>query len=599
MLSTISKRIIAILKNLPSEPGVYQFYDIKGKIIYVGKAKSLKNRVRSYFHNNQIGKTKVLVKKIFNIKFIIVETEHDALLLENNLIKKYKPPYNILLKDDKTYPWICIKKERFPRVVVTRNIINDGSEYFGPYTSRKMVNTLIELINKIFNLRNCIYDLSVTNVFKKKYTTCLEYHINNCEGPCEGKESEEDYNLKIKQIKKILNGNISAVINYLNNLMINYSNNLDFENADFIKKKIFDLNFYQSKSTVVNPKISNLDVFSLYSTKTSYFVNYFNVSNGSIIQGYTVEAHSKLEESEEDVLKHIITELKIRFNSNNKNIICTHNINLPGLIINNPIRGDKKKLLDLSFRNAKYFALEKNNFKISTKENSSLRILEDLKTKFNLKDLPIHIECFDNSNIQGYNPVSSCVVFKNGKPCKQEYRHFNIKSVKGPDDYASMKEVLNRRYTKLLKEKKPLPQLIIIDGGKGQLSSSVEVLKNLGLFGKVAIVGIAKRLEEIFFPGDSNPMYIDKRSECLKLIQFLRNEAHRYAINHHRNKRSLSMLGSDLDNIKGIGAVSKKRLLIKFKSVKGIMNASIKEIENCIGVSKGKVVYEYYKKNKS
>jgi len=595
MSSTISEHIKLILKDLPKDPGVYQYFDENGKILYVGKAKNLRNRVRSYFIGEQFGKTKVLVKKVSTIKYIIVETEQDALLLESNLIKKYRPPYNILLKDDKTYPWICIKNERFPRVISTRRMIKDGSSYFGPYTSVKMVNTLLDLIYKLFPLRNCNYDLAQNNIDSNKYKVCLEYHIGNCKGACESYELEEDYQIKIEQIKNILKGNIKSVTSYLKELMLEYSANLEFEKADEIKEKYIQLENYQARSTVVSPSISNIDVFSLFVSEHGYFVNYFKVLNGSIIQGYTVEVMPKLDESEEDVLVYTISDLRIRFSSTTKEIVSSHIIKYPGLKITHPERGDKRKLLDLSLRNAKYFALEKGSLKIKRKEDSHIRILKEMQEKLHLSELPTHIECFDNSNIQGTHPVSACVVFKDGKPSKKDYRHFNIKTVIGPDDFASMEEALTRRYSRLLKEDQPLPQLIIIDGGKGQLSSSVKALDNLGLMGKIAIVGIAKRLEEIFFPGDQFPIYLDKRSECLKVIQHLRNEAHRFGITHHRNRRSKSMTLSELDNIVGIGEASKRLLLTRFKSVKRISHSSVSELESCLSKSRSKLVFEYFK----
>ncbi len=596
MAINISEHIKLILKDLPKDPGVYQYFDENGNILYIGKAKILKNRVKSYFVGEQFGKTKVLVKKIFTIKYIIVETEQDALLLESNLIKKYRPPYNILLKDDKTYPWICIKNERFPRVISTRRIIKDGSSYFGPYTSVRMVNTLLDLIYKLFSLRNCNYDLAQININSNKYKVCLEFHIGNCKGACESYESEEAYLVKIDQIKSILKGNIKSVTSYLRDVMLEYSANLDFEKADEIKQKFIQLENYQAKSTVVSPSISNIDVFSLFVSKHGYFVNYFKILNGAIIQGYTVEVIPKLDESEVDVLTYAIFDLRQKFSSISKEIVCSHIIKYPGLKISNPERGDKRKLLELSLRNAKYFALEKSSLIVKRREDSYSRILEEMKTKLHLSELPIHIECFDNSNIQGTHPVSACVVFKNGKPSKKDYRHFNIKTVEGPDDFASMEEALFRRYSRLLRENKPLPQLIIIDGGKGQLSSSVKALDDLGLMGKIAIIGIAKRLEEIFFPGDQFPIYLDKRSECLKIIQHLRNEAHRFGITHHRNRRSKSMTSSELDNIKGIGKESQKLLLIRFKSVKAIKFSSIIELQNCIGQFRGKVVFDYFSK---
>lgn len=598
MTKTVSPHIQSILKDLPDKPGVYQYFDEQGEILYVGKAKVLKNRVKSYFTGEQFGKTRVLVRKIVNIKYIIVETEQDALLLENNLIKKYRPPYNILLKDDKTYPWICIKNEAFPRVFVTRRVIKDGSLYFGPYTSGKMMHTLLDMIYKLFPLRNCNYNLSEENILAKKNKVCLEYHIGNCKGACEGHELESDYQIKIDQIKDILKGNIKTVKSYLKDLMVEFSSNMEFEKAQEMKEKFDQLENYQSRSTVVSPTITNIDVFTLFSSEHGKFINFFKVVNGSIIQGHTVEVKNKLDETDEDVLIHSIIDFRERFSSITKEILCNHKLNIPleGVKVHVPVKGDKKKLLDLSIRNAKYFALEKKSLKIKTNDNKDNRVLKEMQEKLHLSELPVHIECFDNSNIQGTNPVSACVVFKNGKPSKKDYRHFNIKTVEGPNDFASMEEALERRYGRLLREDQPLPQLIIIDGGKGQLSSSVKALDKLGLMGKVAVIGIAKKLEEIFFPGDQYPIYLDKRSECLKVIQHLRNEAHRFGITHHRNRRSKGMTVSELDNINGIGEQSKNTLLRRFKSVKGISGASLSDLESSLGKSKAKIIFDYFNK---
>lgn len=597
MSNLFSKHIQLILSDLPSKPGVYQYYDDKGNILYVGKAKVLKNRVKSYFTGENFGKTKVLVKKISDIKFIIVETEQDALLLENNLIKKYRPPYNIMLKDDKTYPWICIKNERFPRVFSTRKIIKDGSMYFGPYTSVKLMYTLLDFINKLFPLRNCNFQLSEENISKGKFKVCLEYHIGNCLGGCEGYEEESDYLEKIEQIKNILKGNTKEVSGYLKKQMLDYSKELKFEKALVVKEKLDLFENYQARSTIVSPTITNVDVFTIYVSDTGIYVNYFKVVKGAIIQGHTVEVKSKLEEDKEVILGRAIIELRERFSSITKEVITQFKVELPfeELKITVPLKGDKKKLLDLSLRNAKYFALEIRNSKSEIEPGK--RVLLDLKDKLHLKDLPVHIECFDNSNIQGTHPVSACVVFKNGKPSKADYRHFNIKTVEGPDDFASMEEALTRRYSRLLKENASLPNLIIIDGGKGQLSSAVNALTKVGVMGKIAVVGIAKRLEEIYFPGDSFPLYIDKRSECLKLIQYLRNEAHRFGITHHRNRRSKGMIDSELNKIEGVGEKTVNQLLKRFKSVKAIKAATESEISECVGKLKGKKVCNYFKSN--
>lgn len=595
MREKVSEHIQRILNTLPKNPGVYRYYNDEGKILYVGKAKNLKNRVKSYFTGKVFGKTKVLVNKIADIKLIIVPTEQDALLLENNLIKKYRPPYNILLKDDKTYPWICIKKEAFPRVFITRKVIKDGSVYFGPYTSVKMVYTLLKLINGLFKLRTCNYLLDENNIKKEKFKVCLEFHIGNCLGGCEGHELREDYDKKINQIKNILKGNIKQVKDFLIEQMNDFSDKLEFEDAQLMKESLLQIEDYQNKSTVVSNTINNVDVFGLYSDDERYFVNFFKVFDGAIIQSHTAEVKAKLDESKSDILIYYILSLREEFNSNSKDVIIPFelDVQLDGIKFQVPKVGDKKKLIDLSVRNAKFYGLEKKKSDI-TPQIPNERILSDLKKKLHLPNLPRHIECFDNSNIQGSYPVSACVVFKDGKPSKKDYRHFNIKTVEGPDDFASMEEVIERRYTRMLQEGLDLPNLIIIDGGKGQLSSSVKSLEKLGLSGKIPIVGIAKRLEEIFFPGDQFPIYIDKRSESLKLIQFLRNEAHRFGITHHRNRRSKAMIISELDSIVGIGVKTRTDLLSIYKSVDNIKKAGINEVTELVGHSKAKKIFDFF-----
>lgn len=586
-----------IIKILPNKPGVYQYYNSDEVILYIGKAKNLKKRISSYFTKNQIGKTAILVKQIADIKTIVVGSEIEALLLENNLIKKYQPKYNIMLKDDKTYPWICIKNERFPRIFSTRNIVKDGSDYYGPYASVKMMNTVLGLIRELYTLRNCNYNLSEENVAADKFKVCLEYHIGNCKAPCIAAQSEEDYNNSITQIKSIIRGNINSVMKHLKPLMKEYSQNLEYEKAQLLKERIEVLEKYQSKSVVVSPTINDVDVFSIISDEKYGYVNYLKVINGAIIQGHTIELKKKLEETDDALLQIGIAELRQRFDSNSKEVIVPFK---PEIEVENirflvPQRGDKKKLLELSERNAKYYRLERNKQKsnVSPTKHSD-RILERMQKDLRMKEKPFHIECFDNSNIQGTNPVAACVVFKDAKPSKKDYRHFNIKTVEGPDDFASMTEVIYRRYKRLLDEKEPLPQLIIVDGGKGQLSASLKSIDKLGLRGKITIIGIAKKLEEIYFPGDSIPLYIDKKSESLKVIQYLRNEAHRFGITHHRNKRSKAAITSELDKIEGIGYKTAQQLLWKFKSVARIKKANLKELEAIISKKRAKVVFDYF-----
>lgn len=584
--------------TLPNKPGVYQYYDKDDKLLYVGKAKNLKKRVSSYFtKQHDLGKTRVLVKKIVTIKHIVVDTETDALLLENNLIKKYQPRYNIMLKDDKTYPWICIKKERFPRVFSTRRMIKDGSEYFGPYTSMKTVHTLLELINGLYPLRNCNYDLSLKNIKAKKYKVCLEYHLGNCLGACENHQSEEDYNQSIVAIRNILKGNFKESLSAFKLQMKDFAENLHFEDAQKIKEKIDVLMNYQSKSTIVNPKINNVDVFSIVSDEGYGYVNYLQISYGSIIRSHTLEIKKKLEETDEEILQLAIIELRQRFNSQCKEIYVPFKVNVgENLKIYIPKVGDKKHILDLSIRNAKYYRIERfKQVRITDPNRHENRIMAQMKKDLRLSEEPRHIECFDNSNIQGTNPVAACVVFKNGKPSKKDYRKFNIKTVEGPDDFASMEEVVYRRYKRLLDEKQPLPQLIIIDGGKGQLSSALKSLDKLNLRSKIAIIGIAKRLEELFYPDDPIPLYLDKKSETLKIIQQLRNEAHRFGITFHRNKRSKEALNTTLETIVGIGEKTVVELLKQFKSTQRIKKASFDEIAKVVGPSRAKKIIEHFK----
>ncbi len=594
----MSKASIEIqLKTLPSNPGVYQFYDKDDKILYVGKAKNLKKRVSSYFNKtHEYGKTRVLVKKIVDIKHIVVPTETDALLLESNLIKKLQPRYNVLLKDDKSYPWICIKNERFPRIFSTRRLIKDGSEYFGPYTSMKTVRTLLDLIKGLYPLRTCNYDLSKEKIEAGKYKVCLEYHLGNCNGPCEGHQTISEYDDQIKGIKEIIKGNFKDSLNQFKKQMKHLAAEMQFEEAQKIKEKIDVLENYQAKSTIINPKISNVDVFSIVSDESYGYVNFLQISYGSIIRAHTIEIKKKLVETDKKLLELAIIELRQRFNSNSEEIYVPFEVELEkGLKITIPKLGDKKRILELSERNAKFYRLERfKQIKITDPDRHVNRVMAQMHKDLRLSEEPRHIECFDNSNIQGTNPVAACVVFKNGKPSKKEYRHYNIKTVEGPDDFASMEEVVHRRYRRLLEEDKSLPQLIVIDGGKGQLSSALRSLDRLGLRGKIAIVGIAKRLEEIYYPDDPIPMYLDKKSETLKIIQQLRNEAHRFGITFHRNKRSNAAINSELESIDGIGDKTIEELLKKFKSVKRIKETSIEILIKEVGVSKAEKIYSAF-----
>ncbi|MDG1343700.1 MAG: excinuclease ABC subunit UvrC, partial [Flavobacteriaceae bacterium] len=584
------------LSTMPSEPGVYQFFNKDDKIIYIGKAKNLKKRVSSYFQKN-VGsrKTKNLVKNIHNIKHIVVSSESDALLLENSLIKKYQPKYNILLRDDKTYPWIVIKKESFPRVLTTRRVEKDGSEYFGPFTNYKTVRTIMDIFSNLYSLRTCHYDLRQKNIIENKYKVCLEFHIGNCLGGCEGYQKEEDYNLYISNIRDFLKGNLSSSINYFKNEMKTASDSLHFEKAQTAKEKIELLENYQAKSTVVSSKLNNIDVFSIISDSSHAYVNHLQVAFGRIVRFHNVEIKKKLEETDKKLLLMTLVNLRDKFSSKNSTVISNIEFDkVLGLKFIYPKAGDNKKLLDLSVRNATQFKIEKlKQVQIVDPERHTNRILNQMKIDLRLNKIPTHIECFDNSNIQGSNPVASCIVFKNSKPSKKDYRHFNIKTVEGPDDYASMEEVVYRRYKRMLDEKSILPSLIIIDGGKGQLSSSIKALKKLNLENTIAILGIAKRLEEIFYPNDPIPLYLNKKSETLKVIQQMRNEAHRFAITFHRNKRSKQALISSFDRIPGIGEKTKTALLKRFKSLKKIKETSLDLLISEVGESKAKKLKEF------
>lgn len=596
-----SEHLQNLLKTLPSRPGVYQHLDKDGKVLYVGKAKNLKKRVSSYFsksHDN--ARTYMLVKRIRDIRTIVTETEFDALLLENNLIKEYQPKYNVNLKDDKTYPWICIKNERFPRIFSTRNPVKDGSEYFGPYASVKVMRTVLDLIRQLYNLRTCNLNLSEENVDSGKYKVCLEYHIKNCLGPCEGLQSEEEYMKDIEAAKQIIRGNISAVLRILRSRMDEYAGELRFELAQATKEKADLLQKYQAKSTVVNPSITDVDVFSVISDAEYGYVNYLKIIEGAVVQAHTVELKKKMDEDEATLLELSIPEIRNLFKSTSGEIFLSQEIDLeiPDVRLHVPQRGDKKQLIELSQRNARYHRSERlKNIQIVDPDRHTNRIMQQMKADLRLSVEPRHIECFDNSNIQGSHPVAACVVFRDGKPAKKEYRHFNVKTVEGPDDFASMEEIIHRRYSRIQQEDGDLPQLIIIDGGKGQLGAALKSLELLGLRGKIAIIGIAKRLEEIYFPGDSVPLYLDKRSETLKIIQQARNEAHRFGITFHRQKRSKGAIKSELQNIPGIGPSTIQDLLRKFKSVKGVKAASKEDLESLIGASRTQKIWSYFHEN--
>lgn len=598
-MQDFNDRLKNTLIALPDRPGVYQYYDTEGKLLYVGKAKNLKKRVSSYFHKEQYenGKTAMLVSKIADIRYIVVATELEALLLENTLIKQYQPRYNIKLRDDKTYPWICISNERFPRVFSTRNVVDDGSLYFGPYASVKVMNTALEFFRKLFPLRTCRFNLSPENIEKKKFKICLEYHIGNCKGPCEGLQNETEYNEAIASIHHIIKGNIGGVIRSIRTQIHEHAKELHFEAAHALKVKLEMLERYQAKSTVVNPAIDNVDVFAFVAEEKAAFVNFLKVSNGCIVQGHTIELRKTLDETPVEMLEMAIAEMRSRFNSSSSEIIVPFALEteMPGIEITIPQRGDKKKLLELSERNLDVYLKEKaRQESLTDPERHTRRILQTMMKDLRLKEEPRHIECFDNSNFQGDFAVSAMTVFKDAKPSKKDYRHFNVQTVQGPDDFATMEEVIYRRYKRVQEEAQAMPQLIVIDGGKGQLSAAVTSLEKLGLRGSVAIIGIAKRLEEIYYPDDSVPLYLDKKSETLRIIQHIRDEAHRFGITHHRKKRSKGTIKTELTGIDGISDTTAKKLLSAFKSVKQIRETGEAELAAVVGPAKAKLVFTYF-----
>lgn len=591
--------LLKYARTLPSRPGVYLFRDKEERVIYAGKAKDLKKRVSSYFSKKKFenNKLRVLVRQTIRVDHIVVDTESDALLLENNLIKEYKPRYNVMLKDDKSYPYICIKKEPFPRVFSTRKPVKDGSLYFGPYTSGYMVRTILELLRQLYPLRNCNYNLSKENIESGKFRVCLEYHIGNCRGPCAGKQTSEDYEANIHQIRNILRGNIIGVKEFLKQRMKLQAANFAFEEAQYTKEKLELIEKYQSKSTIVNPSFHDLDVFSFVDDRKFAVTNFLKVVNGAVIQSQTIEIKKILSESKEDLLALVIGEIRGREIKGSNEIIVPFNpsVEIPGVKFTIPRKGDKKKLLDLSLRNARYYLNEKNQRLLLKKSAGGAgRILEKAMHDLRLENLPDHIECFDNSNIQGSNPVSACVVFRNAKPSKVEYRHYNIRSVTGPDDYASMKEVVARRYKRLMDEDKSLPQLVVIDGGKAQLGAAVDALRNLGLERKISVIAIAKKLEEIFLPGDPVPLYLEKQSETLRLIQHLRNEAHRFSLMFHRQKRSSQFAKSVLESIPGLGIKTIEKLYGHFDSLESIRNTGFDGLASVIGRKRAKILTDYF-----
>lgn len=586
------------LKTLPSEPGVYRYYDKNDQLLYVGKAKNLKKRVLSYFNKNLSGyRIKIMVGKIQRLETTIVNSEYDALLLENNLIKEHQPFYNVMLKDDKTYPWICIKNEDFPRIFLTRTKIKDGSEYYGPYAKVRPAKILLDTIKHIYKLRTCNLNLAPSKIDEGKYKVCLEYHIKNCEGPCEGMESKEDYDEKIDAIRGIIKGDFRKAKEYLVNQMMKYATNLQFENAQIIKERIDALEDYQTKNTVVNPSIDDVDVFGMTSDETAAYVNFFKIRNGNIIQSYTTEIKKILEESDEDIMEQALVEIRQKFDSHSKEVLLPFHlsIEIPNVKLIVPKVGDKKRIVELSEKNAKEYRLEKlKQVQIVDPERHTNRIMSEMQKLLRMPVEPRHIEGFDNSNIQGTNPVSACVVFRDGKPSKADYRIFHPKTVEGPNDFATMEEVIYRRYKRMLDEGEDMPQLILIDGGKGQLSSAVKSLRLLGLYGKITIVGIAKRLEEIFFPEDPIPLYLDKKSETLKILQRVRDEAHRFGVKHHRTRRKNSTIKSELEEIPGVGEKTIELLLSKLKSVKRIKESNLETLEEILGKSKAKIIYDFF-----
>ena len=586
------------LKTLPSEPGVYRYYDKNGQLLYVGKAKNLKKRVLSYFNKNQNGyRTRIMVSKIVRLETTVVNSEYDALLLENNLIKEHQPFYNVMLKDDKTYPWICIKNENFPRVFLTRTIIKDGSEYYGPYAKVRPAKILLETIKNLYKIRSCSLDLAPQKIEDGKYKVCLEYHIKNCKGPCEGLESLENYDEKIDAIRGIIKGDFRKARKYLEDEMFRFAANLEFEAAQNVKERLDILEDYQARNTVVNPNIDDVDVFGMTSDETAAYVNFFKIRNGNIVQSFTTEIKKMLEETDEEILEEALIEIRQKFASESKEILLPFhlNIEIPNIKLIVPKVGDKKRIVELSEKNAKEYRLEKlKQVQIVDPERHTNRIMAEMQKLLRMPVEPRHIEGFDNSNIQGSNPVSACVVFKDGKPSKSDYRIFHVKTVEGPNDFATMEEVIYRRYKRMLDEGENLPQLILIDGGKGQLSSAVKSLKLLGLYGKITIVGIAKRLEEIFFPEDPIPLYLDKKSETLKILQRVRDEAHRFGVKHHRTRRTNNTIKSELEEIPGVSEKTIELLLKKLKSVKRVKEANLETLEEILGKQKGKIVWEFF-----
>jgi excinuclease ABC subunit C len=582
------------VKLLPHSPGVYQFFDADGKILYVGKAKDLRHRVSSYFAKNHTdGKTNLLVRKIVDLRVIHVPTEFEALLLENSLIKEHQPRYNILLRDDKSFPFIRIRNERMPRVEAIRNPEEDGSEYYGPYASVRTMKTVLGLVHKLYKLRTCNYDLSQRNIEKGKYKRCLEYHIGNCKAPCEGLQSEAEYTAHMGQVREIVKGRVAGLLRVMKPLMHEHADRLEFEAAEDYRRKIEQLESYRAKSIVVNPDIGDVDIYGLVSDPGSTYVNYMRVIDGAVVHGITIELKRRLEETDVEMLQMAIAELRSRYHSLAPEAIVPFDpeIEVPGITFTVPRIGDKKKLLELCDRNVRYFMLDKQKQeKLTDPEGATTRTLEQLKQDLRLSELPRHIECFDNSNTQGTDPVSACVVFRDAKPSKRDYRHFNIRTVEGPDDFASMEEAVERRYSRLVTEGEALPQLIVIDGGKGQLGAALNALERLGLRGKIAVIGIAKKLEEIYFPGDPYPLHIDKRSSSLKVIQHMRNEAHRFGITHHRGRRSKRIVRTGLEEIPGIGPGTAKKLLTRFGSIKGIREAMPEDVVAEVGAKKAEVV---------
>lgn len=601
-LNPYYNKLLPILQTLPSTAGVYQYFDNKGTIIYIGKAKNLKNRVLSYFHNQSSlnSKTKLLVRKIYNIELIHLSSETEALLLECNLIKKYRPRYNIMLKDDKSFPWVRITNEPFPKIFKTRNLVRDGSLYYGPYANNRALKELMDIIRIMFRYRTCNLNLTEENINQNKFKACLNYQIKLCDAPCEGLQSKESYNNTISSIKNMLKGDFSMLLKDLKQEMMAYAQTQEFEKAQAVKERIMMLENYQSKSTVVSSTIKNVEVFAYVEEENSIHFNMMKVVNGYVISSYSIEVQRKLDETFEEVFTSAIVQSRDKLDWNDREIIVPIRLDLPEdyVIQTIPQLGDKKKLLDLSLHNAKFHKLEKSKkAMLLDPERHSKRIMEIMQKDLRMDVLPRHIECFDNSNTQGTNPVAACVVFRNAKPSNRDYKHYNIKTVVGADDFASMQEVVYRRYSRLKAEEKPLPDLIVIDGGKGQLGAAQEALRALGLSDKIKMIGVAKRLEEIFFPGESIPLFLDRRSETLKVIQQIRDEAHRFGITHHRNKRSKSTFRTQLTEIEGIGDITSRNLLLKFQSVKKISQTSLEELTNAIGASKAKIVYDYFHKD--